>query len=240
MAGAVTAVPDGSGYWILPVLPPPPPPPPPGPVNWTVPGSAVYNLDSAPGSPYGPGARVVALTFDDGPSPVYTPQILQVLTGRHAVASFQDVGYLVAQYPAIVSAEAADGMPVTDHTWDHVDLTGLAPSGWPFEVGHTADVIAGITHRRVACTRPPYGSSNGTVTTRIGQLGMANLLWDVNPSDYLQPGTGAIVQRVLSALHPGAIIGMHDGGGNRSQTVAALPAIIDGIRAAGYTIVPVC
>jgi peptidoglycan/xylan/chitin deacetylase (PgdA/CDA1 family) len=65
-------------------------------------------------------------------------------------------------------------------------------------------------------------------------------MWDVDPSDYLGPGATVIVDRVLSALHPGAIIGLHDGGGDRSQTVAALPAIISGIRAAGYTLVPVC
>jgi peptidoglycan/xylan/chitin deacetylase (PgdA/CDA1 family) len=239
VAGAIAATPDGRGYWLLPVVPPPPPPPP-GPVSWTVPGSTIYNLDGAPGSPWGRGARVVALTFDDGPSPVYTPQILQVLTGRGAVASFQVVGYEAAQYPSIIAREAADGMPVANHTWSHVDLTTLAPSAWTGEVDRTSALITGITHRPVSCTRPPYGASNATVTRLIGQRGMANLLWDVNPADYTQPGTSAIVSRVLSTLHPGAIIGMHDGGGNRSQTVAALPAIIDGIRAAGYTIVPVC
>lgn len=66
------------------------------------------------------------------------------------------------------------------------------------------------------------------------------LYWDVDPADYTRPGTGAIANRVLSPLHPGAIILMHDGGGDRSQTVAALPTIISGIQAAGYTLVPVC
>jgi peptidoglycan/xylan/chitin deacetylase (PgdA/CDA1 family) len=65
-------------------------------------------------------------------------------------------------------------------------------------------------------------------------------MWDVDPSDYLTPGASVIAQRVLSALHPGAIVALHDGGGNRSQTVAALPSILNGIRAAGYQIVPVC
>ena len=75
---------------------------------------------------------------------------------------------------------------------------------------------------------------------QLRMRGLAELDWDVDPSDYLRPGAAVITRRVLAALHPGAIVILHDGGGNRSQTVAALPAIIAGIRAAGYQIVPAC
>jgi len=78
------------------------------------------------------------------------------------------------------------------------------------------------------------------VHAQLRARGLAELVWDVDPSDYLRPPAGVIARRVLAALHPGAIVILHDGGGNRSQTAAALPAIIRGIRAAGYQIVPVC
>jgi peptidoglycan/xylan/chitin deacetylase (PgdA/CDA1 family) len=78
------------------------------------------------------------------------------------------------------------------------------------------------------------------VDARLRVRGLAELGWDVDPSDYLRQGAAVIARRVLAALHPGAIVIMHDGGGNRSHTVAALPAIIRGIRVAGYQIVPVC
>ena len=131
-------------------------------------------------------------------------------------------------------------MPLADHTWTHVDLATLPVSGWPGQVDRTDALLQGITGHPVRCLRPPYGTTNSTMVGQLGQYGLAELYWDVDPSDYLRPGASVIVQRVLSALHPGAIVGMHDGGGDRSQTVAALPGIISGIRAAGYEIVPVC
>ena len=233
---AILAAPDGRGYWLLPTLPPPKP----LAVDWAVPGTVIYNLDSAPGSPYRPGQKVVALTFDDGPSPIYTPQVLQILIADHVPASFQIVGEYGAAHPEILRDEAANGMSLASHTWTHVDLTTLPASGWPVQVDQTDALLQGITGHQVRCLRPPYGNTNSAVVAQLGQRGLAELYWDVDPSDYLRPGTSVIVQRVLSALHPGAIVGMHDGGGDRSQTVAALPAIISGIRAAGYEIVPVC
>ncbi|HVX20199.1 MAG TPA: polysaccharide deacetylase family protein [Acidimicrobiales bacterium] len=226
-----------AGYWLLPSTPPPPPPPPP---SWVVPGTVIYNLITAAGSPYHPGQKVVALTFDDGPDPTYTPQILQVLTAYHVPAAFQIVGYEGAEYPGLLAQEAADGMTLTNHTWTHVDLRTQTPAQWVSQVDATDNLISSVTGQPVRCLRPPYGDTNASVLAQLGQRGLAELYWDVDPSDYLRPGTSVIVQRVLGALHPGAIIGMHDGGGNRSQTVAALPAIIDGARAAGYTFVSVC
>ncbi len=232
--GAIVATPDGRGLWLLPV---PPPPPAGGPA---VGGLIISNLAELPGNIYPRGTKVAALTFDDGPSPVYTPQILQVLTQYHVPATFQVVGQEAAATPGLLVQEKADGMTLTNHTWDHTDLTKLGPSGWPGEVDRTSNLITAITGQPVKCLRPPYGATNGSVVSQLAQRGLGELMWDVDPSDYLRPGTSVIVQRVLSALHPGAIIGMHDGGGDRSQTVAALPAIISGIQAAGYTLVPVC
>ncbi|HXQ19386.1 MAG TPA: polysaccharide deacetylase family protein [Acidimicrobiales bacterium] len=203
-------------------------------------GSVLFNLSDLPNSPYPPGSKVVALSFDDGPSPVYTPQILGILKAYRAPASFEIIGSEGAADPAQLQQEAAGGFALVNHTWEHVDLATQSPAGWVGEVDATDNLIASVTHRSVSCLRPPYGYTNGAVVSQLAQRGLGELMWDVDPSDYLRPGASVIAQRVLSALQPGAIIVMHDGGGDRSQTVAALPAIINGIRSAGYSIVEAC
>lgn len=200
----------------------------------------IRNLDTAPGSPYHRGERVVALTFDDGPSPAYTPQILRVLAAARAPASFEIVGVHGAAYPGILAAENAAGMALVNHTWTHADLALLPARLWPAEVDRASRLLHGVTGHPVRCLRLPYGLGDRAVDARLRARGLAALGWDVDPSDYLRPGAGVIARRVLAALHPGAVVIMHDGGGNRAQTAAALPAIIRGIRAAGYQIVPVC
>jgi peptidoglycan-N-acetylglucosamine deacetylase len=209
-------------------------------VDWAVPGTVISNLDVAPGTPYGPNEKVVALTFDDGPSPVYTPEILSVLTADHAPASFQIIGEEGAQYPGILRREAADGMELVNRTWTHVDLVTLPAPRWGSQVDNTDALLESVTGHPVRCLRPPHDEVDATVVAELGQRGLAELNWDIDPSDYLQPGASVIAERVLSALRPGAVVLLHDGGGDRSQTVAALPSIIAGIHAAGYRIVPVC
>jgi peptidoglycan/xylan/chitin deacetylase (PgdA/CDA1 family) len=208
--------------------------------DWPLPGSVIRNLGTAPGSPYHRGQKVVALTFDDGPSRVYTPQILRILIAAKAPASFEIVGLHGAAYPGILAAENAAGMALVNHTWTHVDLALLPARRWPAEVDRTSRLLHGITGHPVRCLRLPYGLGDPAVDTQLRARGLAELGWDLDPSDYLRPPAAVITRRVLAALHPGAIVIMHDGGGNRSQTVAALPAIIRSIRATGYQIVPAC
>jgi peptidoglycan-N-acetylglucosamine deacetylase len=203
-------------------------------------GSVISNLDTAPGSPYRRGEKVVALTFDDGPSPVYTPQILRILAAARAPASFEIIGVDGAAYLGILRAENAAGMVLMNHTWAHVDLALLPAGSWPTQVDRTSSLLRGITGHPVRCLRPPYGLTDPQVQAQLRIRGLAELGWDVDPSDYLRLDAAVIARRVLAALHPGAIVILHDGGGNRSQTVAALPTIISGIRAAEYQIVPVC
>jgi len=200
----------------------------------------IRNLDTAPGSPYHRGEKVAALTFDDGPSPAYTPQILRILSAARAPASFEIMCRHGLAYPGILRAETAAGMALVNHTWTHADLAALPARLWPAEVDRTSRLLHGVTGHPVRCLRLPYGLGDRAVHARLRACGLAELGWDVDPSDYLRPTAGVIARRVLAALHPGAIVIMHDGGGNRAQTVAALPAIIRGIRAAGYQIVPVC
>ena len=185
-------------------------------------------------------AREVALTFDDGPSS-YTPQILAVLMRFAVPATFFAIGSEVEARPDLVRAEVAVGMAVGDHSWDHADLTKLPPAAIESELGRAADVIATVTGRRPECFRPPYGATNASVAEAGSRLGLTQILWNVDPSDYLRPGASVIVSRVLGqATGRGLVIGIHDGGGDRSQTVAALAGIIEGLRARGYTFVRLC
>ncbi len=206
--------------------------------GWAVPGSVIRNLDTAPGSPYHRGEKVVALTFDDGPSPV-TPQILRVLAAARAPASFEIVGVHGAAYPGILRAQHAAGMALVNHTWTHADLAALPARLWPAEVDRTSGLLRGITGHPGRCLRPPYGLGDRTVDTRLrARPGRTRL--GRRPVGLPAAGRGGDRPPGAGRPAPSAVVIMHDGGGNRAQTVAALPAIIRGIRAAGYQIVPVC
>ncbi len=181
-----------------------------------------------------PGAHEVALTFDDGPGRD-TAGVIAVLAQKGVQATFFAVGYEVAADPDLVRTEIAAGDAVGDHTWDHPDLTTLTPAQIDDQLRRGADAIRAATGEPVHLFRPPYGRTNATVISEATKLGMTQILWNVDPSDYLRPGSAAIAARTLAAATGrGIVVAMHDGGGDRSQTVAALPAIIDGLRARGY------
>ena len=184
-----------------------------------------------------PTGGTLYLTFDDGPS-VHTPQILSVLAANGAPATFFVVGEHAAQFPSLVQQEHADGHGIGDHTWSHPDLTTLSPGHVRQELESTADEIANLTGTRPTLWRPPGGRFNDTVTRIASSLGLSMRLWDVNPQDFFEPGVDVIVSRVVDNVSDGDIILLHDGSpdGNedRSQTVAALPTIIDTLRARGF------
>jgi len=187
-----------------------------------------------------PGSHQVALTFDDGPS-AYTSGILAVLTQRAVQATFFVVGYEAVAAPDLLRAEFNAGMSVEDHTWDHATLTRLSPAAVDSELQRTADTVQTATGQRPTCFRPPGGATNNTVTGEAAKLGLTQVLWNVDPSDYKRPGATTIAARVIAAANgSGLIVGIHDGGGDRSQTIAALPAIIDGLRSRGYSFVRLC
>jgi peptidoglycan/xylan/chitin deacetylase (PgdA/CDA1 family) len=188
-----------------------------------------------------PGPLQAALTFDDGPDATYTPQILDVLAAYGVPATFFTVGYEGAARPDLLRAEAAAGNAVEDHTWNHPDLTTLPASEVASQLSLTADVIQQATGVRPTCFRPPYEATNGTVTSIAAGLGLTQTLWNVDPTDWKRPGVSAIVNNVLAnSRGRGVIVLMHDGGGDRSQTVAALPLIITGLRNQGYQFVQPC
>lgn len=186
------------------------------------------------------GERAVALTFDDGPSPTYTPQVLDILDRYGAVGTFFVTGSLLDRYPEIARDAVARGHVVSNHTMTHSDLRGLSDERFAAEVDRTTRRIMQVTGQGVHCVRPPYGAYDSHVVSRLAGRGLHTALWSIDPRDWQRPGANEIVRRTLSELHPGAVVVLHDGGLDRRQLIEALPRILDGIRAAGYRTAPLC
>jgi len=184
----------------------------------------------------GPAAgKMVALTFDDGPS-IYTPQVLSILN-RHGVhATFFEIGRQVGPLAATSRAVIRDGDVIGDHTWSHPDLTVQNTAA---QVRPTQAAIYNATGFRPCLLRPPYGIAPAGVVGVVRSLGLLTIQWDVDPADWSRPGASVIAQRVLSAVRPGSIVIMHDGGGDRSETVGALGTIVPTLLGRGYHLVTV-
>ncbi|HZV73018.1 MAG TPA: polysaccharide deacetylase family protein [Conexibacter sp.] len=183
------------------------------------------------------GRHVVALTFDDGPSP-YTSAVLDVLRREQVHATFFVIGQQVAGGAALVKRELAEGHMVGDHTWSHPNVSG----GGAFASGQitsTASAIQRATGFRPCLFRAPYGAVSSSLIGLAHGLGFTTVEWDVDPQDWSTPGSGAIYSRIVGNVHDGSIVLMHDGGGPRSQTLAALPGIIHTLKARGYGFVTV-
>jgi peptidoglycan/xylan/chitin deacetylase (PgdA/CDA1 family) len=182
----------------------------------------------------------IALTFDDGPNPTYTPQVLSILQQYGVNATFFVIGDQVQAYPNLVQQEYAAGHIVGNHSWNHPHLTMLAADDIHTQLSNTSGAIEQATGVRPSFFRPPYGAYNYQVLLQASNLGLQPILWSVDPQDWNgPPNSNTIVQRILNEAQNGSIILMHDGGGDRSQTVAALPTIITQLRGRGYQLVTV-
>ena len=204
-------------------------------------GGPVIYRDGAGLASRGMPARTVALTFDDGPDPRWTPAVLDVLQREDVPATFFDVGTRVARYPGLVRRELADGNEVGSHTFAHNSLTGMA--GWRsnLELSLTQLSLAGATGRTSVLLRPPYSSTplaldsrDRTAIQRAARDGYLVVLADRDSEDWRRPGWIDIVANAMPEGEQGAIVLMHDAGGDRSQTVEALPHLIDMLKSRGY------
>ena len=192
-----------------------------------------------------PGPHKVALTFDDGPDPAWTPKILEILKAKKAPAAFFVLGSQVQQYPDLLERIASEGHEIGNHTYTHQNLAEAGDEQIALELNATTRLIEAVTGHSTAYFRPPY-NSDGTPSQpgeiralRIARdLGYLSVTQSIDPDDWERPGVEAIINRVKHQRSEGAIILLHDAGGDRSQTVAALPAIIDYLRMRGDTIVP--
>ncbi len=181
----------------------------------------------------------IALTFDDGPNLFYTPQVLTILQQYRVKATFFDVGYLVADYPNIVRQEYSQGNIIANHSWSHPVLTYLSAQVIQSQLTSTTNIIQATIGVRPTFFRPPYGAINNTVLAQAKKLRYTTVLWDGSATDWNLPGVYAIVNRILYYARNGAILLLHDGGGNRAQTVAALPIIIATLKSRGFKFVTI-
>jgi peptidoglycan/xylan/chitin deacetylase (PgdA/CDA1 family) len=179
----------------------------------------------------------VAVGFDDGPAPD-TAAFVSMLETAHVRATFFMIGdQLSSTYRATLLRELRDGDVLGDHTFTHPDLntSGEVRS----QLQRTIAAIRTLSGYTPCIFRPPYGDYDTAVLATARSLGLATVLWNVDPSDWSLPGTGAIEQRVREQVRPGSIIISHDGGGPRTETLAAYPVIFAALRRRGYRIVTI-
>ncbi|WP_020576909.1 polysaccharide deacetylase family protein [Actinopolymorpha alba] len=196
------------------------------PTSTVAPGDPTASNGASPAAKASPQAKVVYLTFDDGPSEKWTPQVLTILAKHKAKATFFQLGSESRRLPDLVRQVRAAGHTIGDHTDVHRNLTKLS-----------SDRIREEIRRGPAsrCLRPPYGAVNSRVRKVAAELKQQIVLWDGDTLDWRRPGASKITQRIVKHAQPGAIILMHDGGGNRSQTVAALDPALTKLAKKGYS-----
>ena len=182
----------------------------------------------------------VALTFDDGPTDVYTPQILAILKKYNIKATFFMVGMNAEAHPEIVKQVLAEGHAINSHSQTHPMLTKLNDEQLHKEVYEPSAIIYKITGKKPVCLRYPFGASNSHVREYIRAAGMTPTPMGFNSFDYDRPGTEKIVSWIIKNAHSGQVILLHDGFAKREETVAALSRIIEGIQKKGLGFSQVC
>jgi peptidoglycan/xylan/chitin deacetylase (PgdA/CDA1 family) len=180
------------------------------------------------------GPKAIALTIDDGPSPVYTPQILRLLAKYRVTATFSMIGIEVEAHPGVAREVARHGHLIANHTWTHPDLVFLPRAAVADEMNRATAAIHEVTGRVPALFRAPYGAWSPAVLRQCARTGMTPLDWSVDPRDWSRPGVASIVSNIMDNTRTGSIILEHDGGGDRSETVAALKVVLPRLLAAGY------
>ena len=183
-----------------------------------------------------PGKRI-ALTFDDGPHPQFTGQMLDILKRYNAHATFFVLSSLVQYWPQFVRREIAEGHEVGIHTWDHANLTHMSPSAIQADMAKCEHTLRPIVGAPIRWMRPPYGAINRSARETISGMGYHIALWSVDTNDWQRPGSSVVCSRVVNGAHNGAIVLMHDGGGPRQGTVDAVQNIVPALQKAGYELV---
>jgi peptidoglycan/xylan/chitin deacetylase (PgdA/CDA1 family) len=180
------------------------------------------------------GGRSVALTFDDGPNPQDTLRLLAVLRAHRVTATFCLWGDHVRAHPQVARAIARAGHTLCNHTMHHDDMSTWTPEQIRADLAETSAVIRqAVPGARIPYFRAPYGAWGQTPQVAAA-LGMQSLGWQLAVGDWEPPGTDVLVERLLTGVTPGAVVLLHDGGGDRSQTVDAVDRVIPALRAEGW------
>ncbi len=182
----------------------------------------------------------VALTFDDGPSPIFTPQVLAILKKYNVKATFFVMGWAAKKYPGLIRQMIADGHAVASHTNAHWNLTKLSQKKLAYEVIMPRNEIKAVIGKAPVCLRPPFGAGNKRIGAFIRSQGMIMVSMGFNSFDYTRPGVAKLVSWVVKNAIYGRVILLHDGYRGRQQTVKALPAIIEGIKKKGLGFSAIC
>ncbi len=201
---------------------------------------------------FGKQTKKLALTFDDGPDPTWTPKILDILREKNVRATFFIIGENAGAYPEIVQREFAEGHDIGNHTFTHPNLVELPPAMAKLEINATRKVFEAITGHTMRLFRAPFlGDSDPTTYDELEpaalaqKMGFVTVGLRIDPDDWLRPPAQVIIDRILEQVankdpdDAGNVILLHDAGGDRAGTAAALPGLIDALRAKGYELVPV-
>jgi peptidoglycan-N-acetylglucosamine deacetylase len=185
-----------------------------------------------------PEKKVIALTFDDGPWPNTTAKVLDILKKNRIKSTFFVVGQNVKNYPDLTKQIVADGHIIANHTWHHWYHQMNAQAA-AYEVANTGDIIYQTTGVRTSLFRPPGGIMNNGVAAYAKNNKYAVIMWSADSMDYSRPAVPRLMNNIFREAKPGGIVLMHDGGGDRSHTVKALPEIISRFRKQGYEFVTI-
>jgi peptidoglycan-N-acetylglucosamine deacetylase len=187
-----------------------------------------------------PGVKTIALTFDDGPWPGSTKAILKILQQNGVVATFFEIGRQARQMPSLSKQVADAGMEMGNHSETHpLNLGRLSAAGVANEITRAQSDITRASGKAPKFFRPPGGNTTSAMYPVLSKLDLGWVQWDIDTDDWKRPSAGNIVSRVMRNVRPGAVVLMHDGGGDRSHTVQALPTIIKKLKAMGYVFVTV-
>ncbi|MDP9313726.1 MAG: polysaccharide deacetylase family protein [Chloroflexota bacterium] len=185
-------------------------------------------------------ARVVTFTFDDGPHPVYTAQLMDIFRQVGGKATFYMIGQQIDAHPATAAAVHAAGHELGNHTWTHPRLTQLAPEAARAELVQTDERIQRITRAPVRTFRPPFLDVNDAILALAAELGYWSIgAVNLGTRDWEQPGVGHIVEQTRESVGSGSILVFHDGFGDRSQSVEAVRILVAELAAQDYRFVTV-
>lgn len=184
------------------------------------------------------GEKVIALTFDDGPWPEGTVQILDILKKNNIKGTFFVVGQMLKAYPELGRKIVADGHIIGNHTWHHW-YHYFNPQAAAFEIERTSDLIYQTTGVKTTLFRPPGGMLHNGLVSYAKNQKYTVVMWSADSVDYSRPAVPRLVKNVMRDSKPGGIVLMHDGGGNRTRTIQALPEIISNFKKQGYRFVTV-
>jgi peptidoglycan-N-acetylglucosamine deacetylase len=188
------------------------------------------------------GQRRIALTFDDGPDPAWTPRVLDLLGAAEVRATFFLIGERAERAPAVVRRMAAEGHEIGNHSWSHRSLWLCGPRATERQIRQAHDRLGALAGAPPRHFRPPWGMVNAAMFSALRRVEERCVFWSIQPEGQ-RPETGERqVAHVLWRAHPGAIVDLHDAEGTPgapARLLRALPALLDGLRARGYALTTV-